>query len=159
MSGARAINVDRMWHYTEGLRNRNPIWPRHGIRIVPGPSSRWLDPTGRRLPYPNIPGADTLGTLQHITSNGVPYTWLHLNRAIIKKEFVLSGSEQNPDLTGKSIRMTLERIGTACRRPYRHSWTMAPSSAANHRSRGRQPEPVRNEVICVDPSTGQRKMQ
>ncbi|CAN5557442.1 FAD-binding dehydrogenase [soil metagenome] len=116
-AGARLINADRMWHYTEGVRNWNPIWPGHGIRILPGPSSLWLDPTGQRLPFPNIPGADTLGALQHITSHGYPYTWFLLNRAIIKKEFALSGSEQNPDLTGKSIRLTLRRIGKAVQPP------------------------------------------
>jgi predicted oxidoreductase len=110
-AGARLINPDRMWHYTEGVENWNPIWPAHGIRILPGPSSLWLDPTGKRLPFPNIPGADTLRTLQHITTNGFPYTWFLLNRAIIKREFALSGSEQNPDLTGKSVRLTLKRLG------------------------------------------------
>ena len=116
-AGARLINPDRMWHYTEGIRNWNAIWPAHGIRILPGPSSLWLSPTGERLPYPNIPGADTLGTLQHITTRGWPYTWFVLNRAIIKKEFALSGSEQNPDLTGKSVRLTLRRIGRAVQPP------------------------------------------
>ena len=116
-AGARLINADRMWHYTEGVRNWNSIWPRHGIRILPGPSSLWLSPTGERLPYPNIPGADTLGALQHITLHSYPYTWFLLNRAIIKKEFALSGSEQNPDLTGKSIRLTLRRIGKAVQAP------------------------------------------
>jgi uncharacterized protein len=110
-AGARLINPDRMWHYTEGISNWAPIWPAHGIRILPGPSSLWLDPTGERLPYPHIPGADTLGTLQHITTRGFTHTWFVLNRAIIKREFALSGSEQNPDLTGKSIRLTLRRIG------------------------------------------------
>lgn len=116
-AGARLINPDRMWHYTEGIRNWNSIWPNHGIRILPGPSSLWLDPAGKRLPYPNIPGADTLGTLQYITTHNHPYTWFLLNRAIIKKEFALSGSEQNPDLTGKSIRLTLRRIGKAVQSP------------------------------------------
>jgi predicted oxidoreductase len=116
-AGARLINADRMWHYTEGLRNWNSIWPGHGIRILPGPSSLWLDPDGVRLPYPNIPGADTLGALQHLTSRGHPYSWFLLNRAIIKKEFALSGSEQNPDLTSKSIRMSLGRIGRAVQAP------------------------------------------
>ena len=116
-SGARLINVDRMWHYTEGVQNWNPIWPSHGIRILPGPSSLWLDPTGKRLPFPHMPGADTLGTLQHITTNGYPYTWFLLNRAIIKREFALSGSEQNPDLTGKSVRLVLRRIGKAVQAP------------------------------------------
>jgi predicted oxidoreductase len=116
-AGARHINADRMWHYTEGIRNWSSIWSNHGIRILPGPSSLWLDPTGRRLPFPNIPGADTLGTLRHITTNGYPHTWFLLNRAIIKREFALSGSEQNPDLTGKSIRLTLRRIGKAVQPP------------------------------------------
>jgi predicted oxidoreductase len=116
-TGARLINPDRMWHYTEGIRNWAPIWPAHGIRILPGPSSLWLDPTGERLPYPNIPGADTLGTLRHITTNGWAYSWFLLNRAIIKREFALSGSEQNPDLTGKSVRLTLRRIGKAVQAP------------------------------------------
>jgi predicted oxidoreductase len=117
VAGGRLINPDRMWHYTEGIRNWNSIWPSHGIRILPGPSSLWLSPTGDRLPFPNIPGADTLGTLRHITTNGWPYTWFVLNRAIIKKEFALSGSEQNPDLTGKSVRLTLRRIARSVQAP------------------------------------------
>jgi predicted oxidoreductase len=110
-AGARLINADRMWHYTEGLRNWNPIWPAHGIRILPGPSSLWLDPTGRRLPFPHVPGVDTLSALQFITTHRHSHTWFVLNRAIIKREFALSGSEQNPDLTGKSPWLTLKRIG------------------------------------------------
>ena len=116
-AGGRLINPDRMWHYTEGIRNWAPIWPAHGIRILPGPSSLWLDPTGQRLPFPIIPGADTLGALQHITTRGYTHSWFLLNRAIVKREFALSGSEQNPDLTGKSIRLTLRRIGKAVQPP------------------------------------------
>ncbi len=108
-AGARLINRDRMWHYTEGLRNWNPIWSRHGIRILPGPSSLWLDATGKRLPPPLFPGFDTLGTLEHILKTGYDYSWFILNQAIIKKEFALSGSEQNPDLTGKSWKLVLGR--------------------------------------------------
>jgi predicted oxidoreductase len=110
-AGASLINADRMWHYTEGLRNWNPIWPAHGIRILPGPSSLWVDPTGRRLPFPHVPGVDTLSALQFITTHRHSHTWFVLNRAIIKREFALSGSEQNPDLTGKSLWLTLKRIG------------------------------------------------
>jgi uncharacterized protein len=40
---------------------------------------------------------------------GYDYSWFILTQSIIKKEFALSGSEQNPDLTGKSWRMTLKR--------------------------------------------------
>jgi predicted oxidoreductase len=108
-AGARLINRDRMWHYTEGLRNWNPIWNRHGIRILPGPSSLWLDATGRRLPPPLYPGYDTLGTLEYILKTGHDHTWFVLDQAIIKREFALSGSEQNPDLTNKSWRLVLGR--------------------------------------------------
>ncbi|MEO7964185.1 MAG: FAD-binding dehydrogenase [Gemmatimonadaceae bacterium] len=109
--GGRVINRDRMWHYTEGVENWNPIWPRHGIRILPGPSSLWLDARGRRLPAPCFPGFDTLGTLSHIMQTGYDYSWFVLTKRIIEKEFALSGSEQNPDLTGKSIRQVLARGG------------------------------------------------
>jgi uncharacterized protein len=108
-AGARLINRDRMWHYVEGIRNWNPIWPRHGIRILPGPSSMWFDASGARLPSPLFPGSDTLGQLNYIMRTGYDYSWFVLTQSIIKKEFALSGSEQNPDLTGKSWRMTLKR--------------------------------------------------
>ncbi len=108
-AGARLINRDRMWHYVEGIRNWSPIWPRHGIRILPGPSSMWFDATGRRLPSPLFPGSDTLGQLQYILSTGHDYSWFVLTQSIIKKEFALSGSEQNPDLTGRSWLMTARR--------------------------------------------------
>jgi len=109
-AGGSIINPDRMWHYTEGIQNWDPIWSRHGIRILPGPSSLWLDALGRRLPPPLFPGFDTLGTLEHIMTTGYDYTWFVLTQKIIEKEFALSGSEQNPDLTGRSIRMTLGRV-------------------------------------------------
>ncbi|MCV9993165.1 FAD-binding dehydrogenase [Paeniglutamicibacter sp. ZC-3] len=108
-AGARVVNGDRMWHYTEGIANWNPLWERHGIRILPGPSSLWLDATGRRLPAPLWPGFDTLGTLEYLRGTGHDYSWFILNRRIIGKEFALSGSEQNPDLTGKDIRAVLAR--------------------------------------------------
>lgn len=108
-AGGRIINRDRMWHYTEGIENWNPIWDLHGIRILPGPSSLWLDATGKRLPVPLYPGFDTLGTLDHIMHTGHGYTWFVLSQKIIEKEFTLSGSEQNPDLTGKDVRGVLGR--------------------------------------------------
>jgi len=108
-AGGRIINSDRMWHYVEGIENWNPIWPQHGIRILPGPSSLWLDARGNRLPVPLFPGFDTLGTLEHIMRTGYEYTWFVLNQRIIKREFALSGSEQNPDITNKSIVQTLRR--------------------------------------------------
>ncbi|MEV0849048.1 FAD-binding dehydrogenase [Streptomyces sp. NPDC049954] len=118
-AGGRLVNGDRMWHYTEGIENWNPIWNRHGIRILPGPSSLWLDAEGKRLPVPLFPGFDTLGTLEHITRTGYPYTWFVLNQRIIGKEFTLSGSEQNPDLTGKSVRGVIDRARSEVPGPVR----------------------------------------
>lgn len=109
-AGANLINPDRMWHYVEGIRNWDPIWDNHGIRILPGPSSLWLDATGSRLPAPYFPGFDTLGTLRHLRGTGYDYSWFVLTQRIIEKEFALSGSEQNPDLTGKDVRLVLSRV-------------------------------------------------
>lgn len=109
-AGASLVNRDRMWHYTEGIANWDPIWPDHGIRILPGPSSLWLNATGRRLPAPYFPGFDTMGTFGHILGTGHDHTWFVLDQSIIEKEFALSGSEQNPDFTGKSIASTLRRV-------------------------------------------------
>ena len=117
-AGARLINEDRMWHYVEGIRNWNPIWPAHGIRILPGPSSVWLDATGARLPVPLFPGFDTLGTLAHLRATGHDHSWFVLSQKIVEKEFTLSGSEQNPDLTGKDIPLLVKsRLGKGAAGP------------------------------------------
>ncbi|OAT81976.1 FAD-binding dehydrogenase [Bacillus sp. MKU004] len=108
-AGGRIVNRDRMWHYTEGIKNWDSVWSNHGIRILPGPSSIWLDAEGRRFGAPNFPGFDTLGTLEAIQKTGYDYSWFILTQKIIEKEFALSGSEQNPDLTGKSIKKVLGR--------------------------------------------------
>lgn len=111
-AGAQAINEDRMWHYTEGLQNWDPIWPNHGIRILPGPSSMWFDARGERMEAPCLPGFDTLSTLRRILSTGHEHSWFILTQKIIEKEFALSGSEQNPDLTsGKWSAVLKERLG------------------------------------------------
>lgn len=109
-AGANLINRDRMWHYAEGMMNWNPIWPKHGIRIIPGPSALWFDAEGKRLPAPYIPGADTVGTMRHILATGHSYSWFVLNKSIVSKEFIFSGSEQNPDLTDKQIRKLVGKV-------------------------------------------------
>jgi predicted oxidoreductase len=104
-SGVRLVNRDRIWHYTEGVQNWNPIWPGHGIRILAGPSSMWFDALGRRLPEPFFPGYDTLGTLRYLRTTadlaGYDHSWFILTQKILRKEFALSGSEQNPDITNR----------------------------------------------------------
>ncbi|WP_067691951.1 FAD-binding dehydrogenase [Nocardia jejuensis] len=107
-AGGRIVNRDRMWHYTEGIHNWDPIWPDHAIRIIPGPSSLWFDANGKRLRAPNFPGFDTNSTMKAILSTGYDYSWFVLTQSIIEKEFALSGSEQNPDITGKDLKLTLK---------------------------------------------------
>ncbi|MBW6435720.1 FAD-binding dehydrogenase [Actinoplanes hulinensis] len=110
-AGVRLVNRDRMWHYVEGVRNWNPIWPGHGIRILSAPSPMWFDALGRRLPAPYFPSYDTLGTLKYLRSTGHDHSWFVLSQKIIEKEFALSGSEQNPDVTAGDRRGFLkERI-------------------------------------------------
>jgi len=106
--GGRVVNRDRMWAYTEGLHNWDPIWPDHAIRILPGPSSMWFDANGRRLRGSSgVPGADSIGAMTQILGAGADYSWFVLTQTIIEKEFALSGSEQNPDFTDRSIRTLL----------------------------------------------------
>ncbi|MFC9994250.1 FAD-binding dehydrogenase [Nocardia sp. NPDC127526] len=107
-AGGRIVNRDRMWHYTEGIHNWDPIWPDHAIRIIPGPSSLWFDANGKRLAAPCFPGFDTNATMKEILSTGYDYSWFILTQSIIEKEFALSGSEQNPDITGKDLKLTLK---------------------------------------------------
>ena len=124
-AGGWLVNRDRMWHYTEGIENWNPVWAEHGIRILPGPSSLWFDARGRRFPAPNFPGFDTLGTLAAIQGSGFDHSWFVLTQKILEKEFALSGSEQNPDLTGKDLRLTLKRL-----------WPGAPAPVETFKRRG-----------------------
>jgi predicted oxidoreductase len=118
-AGGRVINPDRMWHYVEGIHNWDPIWPQHAIRILPGPSSMWFDAFGNRLPAPLFPGFDTLGTLAHLRGTGHDHSWFILTHSIIGREFALSGSEQNPDLTGRSVRGVLGRATADMPEPVR----------------------------------------
>lgn len=118
-AGARLINRDRMWHYTEGMANWDPIWPGHGIRIIPGPSSLWFDAEGNRLPAPLIPGADTVKTMKHILATGHGYSWFVLNGSIVSKEFLFSGSEQNPDLTDKEVKKLVNKVTSGIPDPVR----------------------------------------
>ncbi|HEX9235795.1 MAG TPA: FAD-binding dehydrogenase [Actinomycetota bacterium] len=111
-AGGSIINGDRMWHYVEGVKNWNPIWPGHGIRILPGPSSMWFDALGDRLPVPLYPGFDTLGTLAYLRTTGHDHSWFVLTQEIIKREFALSGSEQNPDLTNRDVRRLFGRVSS-----------------------------------------------
>ncbi len=110
-AGGHAINRDRLWFYTEGVKNWDPIWPHHGIRILPGPSSMWFDAEGKRFAPPALPGFDTMSTFKAILDSGYDYSWFVLTQKVIKKEFALSGSEQNPDFTSaKWLEVIKQRI-------------------------------------------------
>ncbi|MDO5029011.1 MAG: FAD-binding dehydrogenase [Corynebacterium sp.] len=132
-AGANLVNRDRMWHYTEGMKNWSPVWPNHGIRIIPGPSAMWFDAEGNRLPAPYIPGADTVGTMKHILATGHSYSWFVLNKNIVAKEFIFSGSEQNPDLTDKDVKKLIGKVTSGVAEPIQNfmdhgeDWVVADS--------------------------------
>jgi predicted oxidoreductase len=167
-AGASVVNADRMWHYTEGIANHSPVWPLHGIRILPGPSSLWLDATGNRLPVPLFPGFDTLGTLAHIGQTGHEHTWFLATHKIVEKEFALSGSEQNPDLTGKDLKLLLNRVRAGIAAPVQafldrgEDFVVAPTLpqlvAGMNRITGGRPEvdlaTVEREVLARDREIG-----
>ena len=98
-----------MWHYTEGIHNWDPIWPDHAIRIIPGPSSLWFDATGKRLRGAELPRLRHPRDAEARSSpTGYDYSWFVLTQTIIEKEFALSGSEQNPDITGKDLKFLVK---------------------------------------------------
>jgi hypothetical protein len=147
-AGGRIVNRDRMWHYTEGIKNWHSVWSKHGIRILPGPSSIWLDATGKRFPAPNFPGFDTLGTLKAIQDTGYDYSWFILTQKIIEKEFALSGSEQNPDLTERSLKKLLGRV-----------WPGAPAPVQAFLDKGEdfvKADNIDNLVIRMNQLTGEK---
>jgi uncharacterized protein len=171
MVGGRVINRDRMWHYVEGITNWDPVWPLHGIRILPGPSSLWLDATGRRLPGPLYPGFDTLGTLEYLRRTGYDHSWFLLTRKIIAREFALSGSEQNPDITGRDRRaMLTSRFGGQVPAPVRafldrgEDFATAPTlrelvDGMNKITGGEpalDPDAIRKEVVARDADAANR---
>jgi predicted oxidoreductase len=163
-AGASVVNSDRMWHYTEGIANHSPVWAQHGIRILPGPSSLWFDATGKRLPVPLFPGFDTLGTLAHIGTTGYEHTWFIATHKIVEKEFGLSGSEQNPDLTGKDVRLLATRVRAGMAAPVRAfldkgedfvvADTLPELVAGMNRITGGTPEldlgQIEREIVCRD---------
>jgi uncharacterized protein len=163
-AGASVVNSDRMWHYTEGIANHSPVWAQHGIRILPGPSSLWFDAIGKRLPVPLFPGFDTLGTLAHIGTTGYEHTWFIATHKIVEKEFGLSGSEQNPDLTGKDVRLLATRVRAGMAAPVRAfldkgedfvvADTLPELVAGMNRITGGTPEldlgQIEREIVCRD---------
>jgi hypothetical protein len=167
-AGASVVNRDRMWHYTEGVVNHSPVWAQHGIRILPGPSSLWLDATGTRLPVPLFPGFDTLGTLAHIGQTGHEHTWFVTTKKIVEKEFALSGSEQNPDLTGKDLKLLVGRVRAGVAAPVQAfldrgedfvvAGTLPELVAGMNRITGGSPEldlaTVEREVVARDRAIG-----
>lgn len=125
-SGGSILNSGRMWSYPEGIPHHTPVWSRHAVRILAGPSSMWLDATGRRLPPPLFPVYDTLAALEHILKTGHGHSWFVLNHRMASDEFSLSGSVHNPDLTNKSIQLLLKRVTPGPSEPLQNFFDRVP---------------------------------
>ncbi|QKW49925.1 FAD-binding dehydrogenase [Streptomyces buecherae] len=123
-AGGSVIHLNRMWHYPDGVGHAEPAWPRHGVRVLAGPSPLWLDATGRRLPAPFFPGHDSLGPLGHVIGAGHAHSWLVLTRSMAERELTLSGSDQNTALAERDLRAYLTgltaRVPTSVQTLIRH---------------------------------------
>lgn len=108
-AGANVTNIQRMWNYPEGIPHHTPVWSKHAVRIINGPSTLWFDARGRRLPPPLFPGFDTLRAFEHVVRTGFDHSWYVANQRIVTDEFSLSGSVHNPDLTNRDIKLLLTR--------------------------------------------------
>jgi hypothetical protein len=73
----------------------------------------WFDALGRRLPDPCLPGFNTLATLGHLRTTAdiaeFSHSWFITTQKIVRKEFGLSGSEQNPDITSGDKRAFVQQ--------------------------------------------------
>ena len=135
-AGGAVVNRDRMWHYVEGVRNWDPVWPGHAIRILPGTE---LDVVRRRgatgCPPRSSPASTPSARSDHLRHTGFDHSWFVLNRSLAGKEFALSGSEQNLDLTQRRYRDVLRRPDHArSRRRCRPSSTTARTGSRPPRS-------------------------
>ncbi len=108
--------------------------------------------SGNRLPAPLFPGFDTLGTLAHLRQTGHDHSWFILTHSIIGEEFALSGSEQNPDLTGRSVRGVLGRATAEMPEPVRAFLDRGEGlRAGGQHRRARRPDE------CPHPGTAPRR--
>jgi len=83
---------------------------------------------------------------------GYDYSWFVLTQKIIEREFALSGSEQNPDLTSKSMRQVLaSRIGKGAPAPASLNERSAPGIAkwpTPTQRTSRSPRSTERAAVC-----------
>jgi uncharacterized protein len=59
--GANITHLEKMWNYAAGVRHWAPLFPNHGLSLVPAKSPLWVNYQGRRFVDPPLVGAyDTL---------------------------------------------------------------------------------------------------
>jgi predicted oxidoreductase len=93
--GGALTHLDKMWNYAGGVPHPQAHFDGHGLALVPPKTCLWLDPAGQQLaPESMVNGFDTNEMCRKVVE--YPYTWMVLNRKIIKKELAISGAEHNP---------------------------------------------------------------
>jgi hypothetical protein len=100
--GANVTHLERMWNDAAGVRHWAPLFPNHGLRLVPAKSPLWVNFQGRRFVDPPLVGSyDSLLLVDRICREKKKYSWQVMNRKIANKEFAVSGSEFNEAVRDK----------------------------------------------------------
>jgi predicted oxidoreductase len=109
--GAKVTHLEKMWNYAAGVRHWNPIFPNHGLSLVPAKSPLWVNYEGRRFVDPPLVGSyDTLLLVDRICREEKKYSWQVMNRRIADKELAVSGAEFNPAVRDKDMLGFLMRL-------------------------------------------------
>lgn len=101
--GGAVSNLQHMWNYGTGIHHPRPRRPHHGLGLLPPRSGLWLDYQGRRFDPPLMGAFDTTYACEAIARQAVQHSWLLLNRKMVLKEIMISGSEHNPYLARRRI--------------------------------------------------------
>jgi predicted oxidoreductase len=109
--GANITHLEKMWNYAAGVRHWEPLFPNHGLSLVPAKSPLWVNYQGRRFVDPPLVGAyDTLLLVERICREKKKYSWQVMNRKIANKEFAVSGAEFNPAVRDKKMLAFIARL-------------------------------------------------
>jgi hypothetical protein len=109
--GANITHLEKMWNYAAGVRHWEPMFPNHGLSLVPAKSPLWVNYQGRRFVDPPLVGAfDTLLLVDRICREQKKYSWQVMNRKIANKEFAVSGAEFNPAVRDKKMLAFILRL-------------------------------------------------
>ena len=102
--GGNVTHLSRMWNYATGFHHPKPRKADHGLALLPPRSAIWVDYRGQRIgPEPLMGAFDTRWTCEEVSKQPYGYSWSILNRKVVEKELMISGSEHNPALRDRKL--------------------------------------------------------